>query len=310
MNNKKGGLKEKAADAITRINSHHTGAYAAQAAYFFVLSMIPIIMLLITAIQFTPVTKENLIEAVAVVFPTSVEGLIEMIVNEVYSQSGTIIPLTLIAALWSAGKGTLSMASGLNCTFECKETRNYLLLRLRASLYIVIFIIAIVLSLVLSVFGNKLAAMLTVHFPLLERVMNFIIEIRTIFNLAALTLIWELVYKFLPNWKSIGKTTLWQQLPGAFFSAFGWQVISFIFSIYLDIFTGFSTMYGSMTTIILIMLWLYMCMYMILLGGELNAFLIREGYMKEPYRRRKAGTMPGAQGAEKTEKVEKTDRGE
>ena len=66
-----------------------------------------------------------------------------------------------------------------------------------------------------------------------------------------------------------------KQLPGAVFTACGWQLISFVFSIYLDVFTGFSTMYGSLTTIILILLWFYMCMYVILLGGEINALLER-----------------------------------
>ena len=66
-----------------------------------------------------------------------------------------------------------------------------------------------------------------------------------------------------------------RQLPGAVFTACGWLLISLVFSMYLDIFTGFSTMYGSLTMIILIMLWLYMCMYVILLGGEVNALLER-----------------------------------
>ena len=63
------------------------------------------------------------------------------------------------------------------------------------------------------------------------------------------------------------------QLPGAMFTAVGWLVISWIFSVYLDIFKGFSSMYGSFTTIILIMLWMYFCMYCILLGGEMNILL-------------------------------------
>ena len=46
-----------------------------------------------------------------------------------------------------------------------------------------------------------------------------------------------------------------------------------IFSVYLDIFKGFSSMYGSLTTIVLIMLWLYCCMYILLLGGEVNVIL-------------------------------------
>ena len=92
-------------------------------------------------------------------------------------------------------------------------------------------------------------------------------------TLVVLTLFWDMVYKYLPNRTNLSKTTMKQQLPGAVFTSCGWLLISFIFSVYLDIFTGFSSMYGSLTTIILIMLWLYVCMYVILLGGELNALL-------------------------------------
>ena len=77
------------------------------------------------------------------------------------------------------------------------------------------------------------------------------------------------MYKFLPN----RKDWLRKQIPGALFSAIGWQVVSWIFSMYLDIFEGFSDMYGSLTTIVLIMLWLYFCMYCILLGAEVNIVL-------------------------------------
>ena len=257
------------------VSSHHTGAYAAQAAYFFVLSMIPIILLLLTMVQFTSLTKDYIMNAVLQAFPTTVEGLIESIVDQVYSQSGTIIPITVLVALWSAGRGVLSITNGLNCVYESRETRNYVYLRIRASLYTVIFLVAIILSLVLSVFGNRIAIMLNQHFPVLVRLIDTVIRSRTLITLCILTLFWDTVYKYLPNRKNIGKTTMKKQLPGAIFTACAWQVISFVFSIYLDIFTGFTTMYGSLTMIILIMLWLYICMYVILLGGEVNALLQR-----------------------------------
>lgn len=279
MKQKVSTVRKYVSKVTTIVNSHHTGAYAAQAAYFFVLSLIPIILLLLTTVQFTPLTKADVMNAVLQVFPTSVEGLISSIVNQVYSQSGSIIPVTILVALWSAGKGVLSVTSGLNCIYECKETRNYVYLRIRSSLYTVIFIFAIVLSLVLSVFGNTIAVMLNNHFPFLHHVTRYVIEIRTLLTVIVLTIFWDLVYKFLPNRKYIGKTTLKKQLPGALFTACGWQLISFIFSMYLDIFKGFSNMYGSLTTIILVLLWLYMCMYVILLGGEVNA-LVERAYRK------------------------------
>ena len=260
---------------IVTVTSHHTGAYAAQAAYFFVLSLIPIFLLLLTMVQFTPVTMNDVMEAVLQVFPESVAPLIRSIVIQGYTQSGTVIPVTIIVALWSAGKGVLSVTSGLNCIYAKTETRNYFYLRIRASFYTVLFLLAIMLSLILSVFGNSISVMLYEYVPFLSKVVDFIIRIRTFVTLVVLTVFWDLVYKFLPNRKNRAKTTLRRQLPGAVFTACGWLLVSFIFSVYLDIFTGFTNMYGSLTTIILILLWLYVCMYIILLGGEVNALLER-----------------------------------
>ena len=85
------------------IAENHMGAYAAQTAYFFMLCMIPIILLLLTMVQYTPVTKADVMTAVIQVFPASVDSLITSIVNQVYNQSTGIIPITIIVALWSAG---------------------------------------------------------------------------------------------------------------------------------------------------------------------------------------------------------------
>lgn len=257
------------------ISSHHTGAYAAQAAYFFVLSMIPILMILMTLVQYTPVTMEDVQAALMEVFPTSVEGFVRALVIQVYAQSGSVISISILVALWSAGKGVLSVTSGLNCVYENEETRNYVYLRIRATFYTVIFILAIMLSLLLSVFGNSISAIVNQYIPLFRHVMDFIIRIRTVVTFLILTAFWDVVYRYLPNRADERKATWRRQLPGAVFTACAWQLISFIFSIYLQIFTGFSSMYGSMTTVILIMLWLYMCMYVILLGGEINALLER-----------------------------------
>lgn len=250
----------------SQISKHHVGAYAAQSAYFFMLCMIPIILLLLTLVQYTPVTKADVMTAVMQVFPTSVDSMMASIVNQVYNQSTGIIPITVLVALWSAGKGVLAMTTGLNCIYSCVETRNYILLRIRATLYTVMFILVILLLLVLSVFGNSLNIFIAEHFPFIEEFADKLIELRTIVTPIAIIAFSLLIYKFLPN----RKDKLFRQLPGALFAAIGCMTCSWVFSVYVDIFTGFSSMYGSLTTIVLIMLWMYFCMYCILLGGELN----------------------------------------
>ncbi len=253
--------------AITsEIGEDHVGAYAAQAAYFFMLSLIPIILLLLTLIRYTPVTKADVMTAVIQVFPTSVDGLVTSIVNQVYNQSMSIIPITAIVALWSAGKGVLAMTYGLNCIYDCRETRNYLFLRIRATLYTVVFLLMIILLLVLSVFGNSLSEMIAGYVPLMRPVLEWILEVQAYVSPVILMIFMLLIYKFVPNKKNL----LVDELPGAVLAALGWLLVSLFFSVYVDVFQGFSDMYGSMTTIVLIMLWMYFCMYCILLGAEFN----------------------------------------
>ena len=265
-------LFRKAMMIPEEVGKVHVGAYAAQSAYFFMLSLIPIILLLLTMVQYTPVTKADVMTAVIQVFPTSVDSMITSIVNQVYNQSTGIIPITLVVALWSAGKGVLAMTTGLNCIYDCRETRNYVFLRVRATLYTVMFIVVILLLLILSVFGNSLNLFILENVPFMTGIADWLIEARTIISPAVLVIFSLLIYKFLPN----RTDKLLKQLPGAAFAALGWMVVSWIFSVYLDIFKGFSSMYGSLTTIVLIMLWMYFCMYSMLLGAEVNVLLYQE----------------------------------
>ena len=262
-------IYQKILNMTADVTEDHVGAYAAQSAYFFMMCMIPIILLLITMVQYTPVTKADVMTAVIQVFPTSVDSMITSIVNQVYNQSSGIIPITVVVALWSAGKGVLAMTSGLNCVYKCNETRNYIFLRIRATIYTVMFILVIIFLLVLSVFGNTLNIFIAAHVPILKNLADRLIAMRTIITPIVLMVFCLLIYKFLPN----RKDKLRKQLPGAVFAAIGWMIVSWIFSVYVDIFKGFSDMYGSLTTIVLIMLWMYFCMYCILLGGELNMMM-------------------------------------
>lgn len=270
-------LYQKIRSITGDISRHHVGAYAAQSAYFFMLCFIPIILLLLTLVRYTPVTKADVMTAVIHVFPSSVDSMVTSIVNQVYNQSMGIIPITVIVALWSAGKGVLAMTTGLNSIYGRHETRNYVILRIRATFYTLMFLAVILVLLVFSVFGNSLALLLERHLPFLHKLIEWLLLARTYVAPVILVVFLVLIYKFLPNRK--GK--ILKQIPGALFATIGWMVVSWIFSVYLDIFRGFSSMYGSLTTIVLIMLWLYFCMYSILLGGELNILMADKIFVED-----------------------------
>ncbi len=270
-------LYEKIQNFTNELNEKHVSAYAAKTAYFIMLSFIPCMMLLFTLIQFTSLHKSDVLSLFVDVFPSSIDPLVISIVDEIYGKSSTVISISAIVVLWTAGKGVTAIIQGLNSVFDVKETRNYLMLRAYGAFYTILIILAILLLLILVVFGNKIQALLVVKIPLVGNITGAILRNRYVITVLFLALLFAVIYHFMPNTKMQFKF----QLPGAAFTAIAWSLFSFAFSVYVDYFSNMSNMYGSLTTLIIVMLWLYMCMYIMLIGAEINAMLVEK---KQIYR--------------------------
>lgn len=240
-------------------------AFAAQAAFFLILSFIPFIILLSSLIQYTPVTQQTLISGISEAFPEYIQPIIISIVDEIYSKSRGVIPITIIASIWSSAKGVQYISNGLNAVYEIEETRSWLFLRVRAAFYTILFVIVLILSFILLIFGNHIQFILSQHFEFVSEVTKIIISLRALIAIIVYVLFFNVLYKVLPN----RNTTFLSQLPGALLAALLWSGFSFGLSVYIDYFNGFS-MYGSLMTIVLVMLWLYVCMYIILTCAQFN----------------------------------------
>lgn len=240
-------------------------AYAAQAAFFIIMSLIPFVMLFISMIQFTPVTKSMVMEIVNRLMPEYISPFLIGIINEVYNNSVGTVSIAAIMAVWSAAKGIHCVTAGLNSVYDIEETRNWIFLRFRAILYTLMLVLAIVVSLTLMVFGNSLQKLIWKYIPFAADFTWGILQLRSLILLAVLMLFFLMLFKMLPN----RKASLKHQIPGSVLSAVGWSLLSFGISIYVDYFNGFS-MYGSLTTIILVMMWLYFGIYIMLVCAEIN----------------------------------------
>lgn len=255
-----------------RLSKDHVAAFAAQAAYFILLSFIPFLMLLLTLVQYIPpIRDQKIVTDMLIQFMPDTGDFRDFLLNiisEIYAKGTAVVPFTAIFTLWSAGKGVQALTNGVNAIYHVEETRNYVITRIRSAIYTLFFIIAIIGSLVLLVFGNSIQKLLSKYIPVLGKVTAYIIGMRTVISLCILSCIFLMIYKFLPNRKSGWKN----QIPGAVISAVAWSLFSLGFSIYIDVYDGLSNMYGSLTTIMLILLWLYFCMFIILIGAEINAY--------------------------------------
>ena len=228
---------------LYQLRDDSISAFAAQAAFFIILSFIPFIMFLFTLLNLLPLTAGE--------FKRFPAGII----------SGT-------AALWSASRGTLALVRGLNAVYKHKETRNYFHIRALSMIYTLCFAVLLIVSMVLLVFGNRLYDWVMSQLPLLGDLAFLIMSLRTLVTMGILTSFFMLLYLVIPNRKS----RLLAELPGAVLTAGGWICFSYLFSFYIDHRQNISFAYGSLTTLAFSMLWLYFCMYILFVGAEINVF--------------------------------------
>ena len=243
------------------------GTYASSAAFFLFLSLIPMLILLCTMIPFTPLTKSNLINFIGDMIPEVLKPLVVEVISDVYVSSPGILSVAAIATLWSAGKGVLALSRGLNEINEVSEKRNYFLLRILASFYTLVLLAAVLISLLISVFGNVLVDYIVSQFPKTQDLFDLLMNMRVLVVWLVMTLLFTLLYTFVPN----KKMKFRMQLPGAAFSAVSWGVFSWGFSLYVGIGEAYST-YGSLSLIIILMIWLYIGIYILLIGAQINRY--------------------------------------
>ena len=250
-----------------QMTKKNISAFAASTAFFLFLSIVPMLIMVCTIIPYTPLTEEDLVEAVTDLTPDQVDGLAESLISDIYKESAGVLSVALIATLWSASKGVMALMRGLNAINGVEENRNYFVVRVIASFYTIVMLIVVVLSLFLMVFGDQLVNLTLHRFPQLKQLVSFIMNFRFIFVWAVLSVLFAAVYAYVPD----KKLAFREQIPGAVFSAVVWSVFSWAFSYYVTYGNTYG-IYGSLSIIIIVLLWMYFCMYIIMIGAYLNRY--------------------------------------
>lgn len=254
-------------DFSAQMKKQNISAYAASIAFFFFLSIVPMLMVICMVIPYTPLTEENLVQAVTDITPDRVDPVVEDLIADVYDKSAGILSIAVIATLWSAAKGVMALMQGLNAVNGVDEKRNYFVIRAVACLYTVVMLIVVILSLFINVFGNQLVNLALHRIPQLQKLVVFLMHFRFLVVWAVLTLLFATVYAFMPD----DKLRFREQIPGATFAAVVWSIFSWGFSMYVDYSNSYG-IYGSLAIIIIILLWMYFCMYIIMIGAYLNRY--------------------------------------
>ena len=259
---------QKLKKLATYISKQNVPLYAANASFFLILSVFPVLVILLTLMRYTGMQVEIFTDLVAELVPGALMPMVSRLVLSAYvNASGTVLSVSAVAALWSASRGMYSFVTGLNAIYDVKENRGYFRTRLISMVYTFAFLIVLLLTLVLHVFGADLLRFLE-ELPIPAFLLN-LLDLRVFVLLFLQTALFCAMFVVLPN----ERNRLGESIPGALLASIGWQVFTNVYSVYAQKFTAYASIYGSVYVVALGMLWLYFCICIVFYGGVLNKTL-------------------------------------
>ena len=244
--------------------------HAAHTGYFLILSLFPTLVLLLSLLRYTPLDVHSLLALLEGLIPAALLPEAELLIINTYENSNqTLVGISVVTALWSAGQGVYGLLTGLNAVYGVSEHRGYFHTRRLCAGYTLLFLLVLLLTLALHVFGSGLVNWLSTLDAPFFRLLTGIVDLRFFLLVFLQTALFAAMFTALPNHRS----RLRDNLPGAFLSSLGWLIFSYLFSVYVEHFPSFARVYGSVYAVALSMLWLYFCMSILLYGGLLNRIL-------------------------------------
>ena len=240
-------LKKSSADRV--------GAYSAQIAFYSLMTVFPMVILFLQLIKAAPISQESILYAIDNVFPDYLLTTLHGLLQEVYSTSAGLVSITVITMLWTISKVMHAMTQGLDTICTTEGARNWVVVRFW-SIICTGLIFAVAVALAASFIGwRPLKIFLIRHRP-------------PGLSLSAFSEAIDVIYTILPR----RKLRFVAQFPGALFAVFAIMLLSNALSVYVGRFNGFSA-YGSLTTLTLVMFWLYFSCYFLMMGAVINEVL-------------------------------------
>jgi Predicted membrane protein len=261
-----------------RTQDNRLDSTSAHGAYFIIISFLPFAVFLLTLFQQINISDASLLDSLLQIFPEDVASYVEGLLAESTPLS-SILSVSVITFLWSASSGMVAIIKGFNIIYGIEEKRGYLRLRLASMVYLLVFATALVMTAVTQVFGSNLYALILLHSP--KPVADLLRFFRSSAGLVMLIFFFCLIFHVLPRRRLQSKVKFRNNLMGAIFSAVGWVVFSLFFSIFVKNFSNFSVVYGSLATLIVLMFWLYSCMYIMFVGAEIAVWLEHSGVVQD-----------------------------
>ncbi len=235
------------------VSSHDITSYSAQCAYYLLLSFFPFLIIIIMVLTNMGYEYINSIVNSFSKLPPQIIDLLK----DYFSYSGNFSSLEfspfIITILLMSSKAMGSLIKALNIVNDIKDSRNYFFKKFISVTSIIIVVLMIVLSIFISLMNLN---------PSVKGILNFLILMASI----------SILYYLLPN----TKRRVVEVLPGSFLASILLIITVYSFGYVIINFTKYSAIYGSMSSIIFLMIFLFLFAFIIIIGEELNVLLRKE----------------------------------
>lgn len=246
---------------------------AAAMAFFFLLSMIPLLVVFSSALKFLPVPNlfQQLLNMMAVLVPPYAMRFVEEIVVGILRPSRTkLLSFGIMGYLWTASGGFVSLIEALNIAYDVPG-RPWWKDRIHALLLAVTSGALVMISLIAYIVGPRFGHFLGQYVMLSPELTHFWPLARLVITFVTFVVALVLIYYLGPN----AQHSFLATVPGAVLAIAVWFVSSWTLSFYLDHISNYNATYGSMGALIGLMVWFYFTGLAILLGAELNGELAK-----------------------------------
>ena len=187
-------------DMVTSLYHLDVPVYAANAAYFIILAAFPTVMLLLNLLSYTSLGGGALLDILENVIPSALMPSVTRLLTGMFaSSSKTLVSVSALAALWSASRGIFGMLTGLNRIYGVQEDRGYVFTRLLSLVYTFLFLLVLLLTLALHVFGQTILAQLPRNDNPMIILLLDVISSRFLVLLVLQTALFAAMFMFLPN---------------------------------------------------------------------------------------------------------------
>ncbi|WP_017381136.1 YihY/virulence factor BrkB family protein [Paenisporosarcina sp. TG-14] len=272
-------------ELLARIKYLDVTALGAQLAFFFLLSLFPLLIFMVTLLPYLNLQEDQLFSILRTYAPDEVYKLIYGTVNEVLTnRNGGLLSVGILATIWTASNGMNALIKSLNRSYSLEETRPFLIARSISIIFTLLLITLFVIALVLPVFGEQIGIFLFSYLGYEQGFLTVWNSIRWTIPPVMIFVVFMLLYWIAPNRKLYLKSVI----PGAIFATLGWILVSLAFSFYVSSFANYSATYGSIGGIIVLMMWLYFSGTILMVGGQINAVMQER---KEKLAMKKAGAV-------------------